>query len=86
MSPFLLGVVALVLVLLTSKYLSNANPRALVPVVKAAINGRGSRRRGQAVVAAAAAAESSPPGDRLPGRRYGPPSARIPWPGAPPVT
>src|SRR5262245_19188666 len=36
MSALLLGVLALVLLLLTSKYLSSANPRALVPVVKAA--------------------------------------------------
>src|SRR5215470_8611990 len=36
MSPLLLGLGALVLLLLASKYLSSVNPRALVPVVKAA--------------------------------------------------
>jgi len=36
MSSLLLGVVALALLLVASKYLSNTNPRALVPVVKAA--------------------------------------------------
>jgi hypothetical protein len=36
MSSLLLGVVALALFLAASKYLSNANPRTLVPVVKAA--------------------------------------------------
>ena len=36
MSSLLLGVVALALLLVASKYLSNTNPRTLVPVVKAA--------------------------------------------------